>query len=434
MALKTVSMKGVELFAVGTHNGKTFTTADLDGIVEAFKELQSEYEPRIKLDHTQKQPQLTDTPKDGGPAFGYVSKLSRKGSKLIGDLEAVPAKLADLWKAGAYRGRSIEVWHDLKFNNKVYKHVLKAVALLGIAMPAVRSLKDVFKLYEEDPQASTNLFAEGQEAEIEAFEIAPIGESEFSVALFKTEVNYRDGSKDENCGKCRWYSYGGCSMVEGRIVTTDYCDRYEAKPDLGSLYEEGGASEEGEAVKPDPEATEFKEERMDPKDETKVVSVTEFEALQARVGEFMANLSAKDATITELSAKLEQAESVATTAMKAIRDRWASDTVQSWYGDVETNRGRLVKMVDVFGQDSDELRSFIERENAMAAALKPLTEERGASGDTPPATGSDVFMQKVEEIAAGGSSYADAVSEAGRKYPDLYKKHTAAVTGKPVTY
>src|SRR3990167_7077120 len=154
MALNTVDIPGVEIFAVGTHNGQKYTDADLDEIVRAFQELRNGgnggYSPPIKLDHNDGQPIFDDVP-DGGPAFGWVDNLRRVGEKLVADFRAVPAKLKELIDAGAYRGRSAEIWWNLEVDGKKYARALKAVALLGVNMPAVRSLKDIAKLYEGQP-------------------------------------------------------------------------------------------------------------------------------------------------------------------------------------------------------------------------------------------------------------------------------------------
>lgn len=150
VSLSTRDLVGVECFAVGVHNGHRYTGDDLDDMVAAFDDLHDRlgYDPPVKLDHDEEQPLLEDTSKDGGPAFGWVSKLYRKGSKLLADLSKVPEKLAELVEAGAYRGRSAEIWWDVEFEGKTYRRALKALALLGVKMPAVRKLKDIFKLYD----------------------------------------------------------------------------------------------------------------------------------------------------------------------------------------------------------------------------------------------------------------------------------------------
>jgi len=150
--LETVDIPGVEIFATGTHNGQKYTRDDLDAMVTAFEELHGQYDPPVKLGHSDDQPQLEDVPEGSGPAFGWVSALRREGDKLIADLSAVPAKLADLVKAGAYRYRSAEVWFDLKVGEKTYSHVLKAVALLGDTMPAVNS-KNSFAIMPVNEEA-----------------------------------------------------------------------------------------------------------------------------------------------------------------------------------------------------------------------------------------------------------------------------------------
>ena len=168
--LKTKDINGVEIFAVGTHNGIEYTEADLDDIVEAYASLSEGigYDPPVKLDHDEDQPSPFDdvSEPDGGPAFGWLANVRRDGAKLLADFKKVPAKLADLIDAGAYRGRSAEVWHNIKIDGTTYRRALKAVALLGVKMPAVKNLKDIIKLYNDDPRLAT--FGEDERGRVQA--------------------------------------------------------------------------------------------------------------------------------------------------------------------------------------------------------------------------------------------------------------------------
>lgn len=149
-ALETVSIAGVEILSPGRWNGREFTSADLDNMVSAFQATNLAYKPFGKLGHNEDQELLAV---DGLPAAGWVSNLYRSGKKLVADFTDVPAKLADLIKANAYRTRSAEVWFNRTIEGTVYPAVLKAVAWLGADAPAVTSLDDIAAMFTNDDAA-----------------------------------------------------------------------------------------------------------------------------------------------------------------------------------------------------------------------------------------------------------------------------------------
>lgn len=148
--LATVDLKGIEIFAAGTWNGHKYSDTDLDAMVSAFAELAGKIDPPVKLGHDDGQRLLQA---DGYPAAGWVSRLVRKGDKLIADLRDVPAKVAELISAGAYKKISSEVYWNYKEGGKTYRRVLKAIALLGADLPAVSSIGDIRALYDQQGAA-----------------------------------------------------------------------------------------------------------------------------------------------------------------------------------------------------------------------------------------------------------------------------------------
>jgi len=142
---------GVELFATGTWNDKTFTLEDLQQIVDSFIELSERVKPYLKLGHDEKQALLQE---DGLPAAGWITNLYIVGNKLLADFEDVPKIIYELIKAKAYKRVSCEIYINYKAtpeetgkDEKTYPKVLKAVALLGGDTPAVTTLHDVMALY-----------------------------------------------------------------------------------------------------------------------------------------------------------------------------------------------------------------------------------------------------------------------------------------------
>ena len=146
MGLPTVTVQDVEILATGTHNGRQFTTSDLDKMVEAFQALKGKLDPPVKLGHDDSQKLLQ---KDGYPAAGWIAGLKRVGDKVLATLTDVPKAIADLMAAKAYRKRSVEVYFDWKFEGKVWPIVLRGLALLGEDIPAVKTLDDIRKLYDD---------------------------------------------------------------------------------------------------------------------------------------------------------------------------------------------------------------------------------------------------------------------------------------------
>ena len=130
------TIKGVEIFSSGTHNGDDYTAKDLDQMVSAFKEL--DYSPAIKIGHSK------DTP--GAPSYGWVRNLRRVGEKLYADFEDMHDSVVDALRKRLYDRVSAEIYFNLKRGGKTFSRALKAVALLGAEVPAVAKLTPLHKM------------------------------------------------------------------------------------------------------------------------------------------------------------------------------------------------------------------------------------------------------------------------------------------------
>ncbi len=140
--METMDIPNQEIFAAGTWNGDTYEVSDLDRMVEAYQATAENYRPKIKLTH--------DHPK-GWPAVGYMDNIRRVGSKLMADFKGIPAKVFEAIQAKGYEGKSAEVLWNVVVNGKKFPYLLKAVALLGVDMPAVQSISDLMSsLYSSD--------------------------------------------------------------------------------------------------------------------------------------------------------------------------------------------------------------------------------------------------------------------------------------------
>jgi len=132
-------LKDVEVFAIGEWNGMAFAAEDLDAMVRAFDDLGLSGRLPVKIGHD-------DALGDSAPAYGWITRLFRRGAKLIADLADVPQQLVEAVRAGRYRHVSIELLRDAVVEGKHFEWVPDAVAILGAAMPAVTALADLRKV------------------------------------------------------------------------------------------------------------------------------------------------------------------------------------------------------------------------------------------------------------------------------------------------
>jgi hypothetical protein len=146
MSLETVDIPGVEILAadVTIHGrgsppeGDRYSIDDLRSMAQANRELEFELRPPAKIGH------------DGnGPAVGRLNNIRVAGDKLVADVKDVPRRFAELVRAGAYTGRSVELSQvTSQKTGKFYPHAVSALAWLGGKLPAVQTLDDVVALYE----------------------------------------------------------------------------------------------------------------------------------------------------------------------------------------------------------------------------------------------------------------------------------------------
>lgn len=140
------TIRGVELIKTGRWEISTGTwevTPELIAAAKAAHESGTIPRPIVKLGHV-------DERFDGEPALGIVGNLqiTDDGHTLIGDLEGVPAWLADV-VASAYPNRSVEGVHNLKLpDGTSHAFALTAVALLGVTRPGIPTLAGLQRVHE----------------------------------------------------------------------------------------------------------------------------------------------------------------------------------------------------------------------------------------------------------------------------------------------
>lgn len=164
--MPTGQLLNVALVSVGSWNAAAgsgeVSSADLDATVEAYADKLVD-RPMVKIGHEDDNV-FNDELKDGEPAYGWIENVTRGAAStplrpdpatLYGDLVGMPPKLAEIAPA-AFRRRSVELLRQVTTSaGKSYKAVLSAVALLGLAKPAVKGLDDVLALYADGTGAAS---------------------------------------------------------------------------------------------------------------------------------------------------------------------------------------------------------------------------------------------------------------------------------------
>lgn len=141
------NISNVEIFSTGTwHGNKTISVSenDLHTMVNSFNELTSKvagFRPFLKLGHSEMQKFFGG--ETGAPSLGFVDKIWVEGNKVLANFSNVPDALVDLMSKGRYNSVSIEFLPSVNFEGSIFKNVLRAVALLGAELPAVKGLKEL---------------------------------------------------------------------------------------------------------------------------------------------------------------------------------------------------------------------------------------------------------------------------------------------------
>ena len=156
MAKEMYDINQVEVFSVGKWNGQEFTEADLDKMVETFDKTSDTVRPFLKLGHADDQKLLQA---EGLPAAGWVSRLYRKGGKLLADFTDIPKKVYELIENKAYRKVSIELFKNVEILEDKFDFLVSGIALLGAETPGVLNLKDILDRFKIKSYDTTCTFS-----------------------------------------------------------------------------------------------------------------------------------------------------------------------------------------------------------------------------------------------------------------------------------
>lgn len=138
-----VDVVGKEVLSTGLKHASTgdvkFAARDLDKIVESFAAVGSLVRAPVKLGHNVRQALAArlglPSDEDGLPALGHISRLYRKGEKLLADFSGVPAKLKGWLDAGMWPTVSLEL-RTVKVEGREHAWTPTGVALCGDTLEA----------------------------------------------------------------------------------------------------------------------------------------------------------------------------------------------------------------------------------------------------------------------------------------------------------
>lgn len=141
--------------------------------------------------------------------------------------------------------------------------------------------------------------------------------------------------------------------------------------------------------------------------------------------------------LTEENARLAQAVEAARAHATALeresrRRRYTDEVLgrtgagdgRRWYGEPERHVAMLESLADAFGEESEQVRQYIELNRAHAAQLAEagLFREIGASGAPSPRAW-DEIERRARALAGEGLTFAEAVERVAEADPQLYRRY-----------
>lgn len=188
---KFAEITGLEVFKIGTTVTKNYTEEDLDNMVAKLDA--GVLEPPVVISHAEEQALLEA---DKLPAAGWIKKLYREGASLFADISDVPVVVAELIKNKAIKNRSAEIYANFTDDaGTSHGKVFRRLALLGGAIPKIKSLSDHLNLYDDDKLPAV-AFSEANKEQVETVTFESFGEIEDSLEQDIKEDEARDKMYD----------------------------------------------------------------------------------------------------------------------------------------------------------------------------------------------------------------------------------------------
>jgi hypothetical protein len=192
-------LRDIEIFRAGTWNGDAYTEDDLDEMVLAFDGVG--YRPPVKLGHAES---------SGGPAYGWISRIWRRGGVLLADFADLPEKIYRAIKERRYDAVSSEIFFNINRGGRKFRRALKAVALLGAEIPAVAHLRPLHESFVGIFRTYTMRAAEGRDEAADLRERLAAAKSELEQARAKFAARvYAEHKATGRSYTAIWHELGG---------------------------------------------------------------------------------------------------------------------------------------------------------------------------------------------------------------------------------
>lgn len=398
-AIPSHTIRDVEIFAAGVHNGDTYTTDDLDQIINTFYSLRGRIDPPLKIGHSSDKFNkeiamqfglpggvITGDKGEGALSFGWVDNLRRYGDIMVADFVNVPEQIVTLVESQLYRHVSCEITCNYDDGGKTHPYLLSGIALLGAEQQAVSEIRGLDK------------------------------------AMVYTA---------NKANKVKTYTYGG-EMDKG--LMSKMMDKL--KELMGMM---NGEMEKPEDMPKEDMKAKDKEE-ADMKEVNKTLGLAEGATEKEAVAEIVKLKAVSNDTkkYTDLEAQVKTYKDRAETAEAAIKKQDRSARVAKYTaiagtwtaiaGKPDEMAERIVSLEDLDPKAAEGLVKTYTDMNASALAVgltKPLGTAAAATGD------GGAFEQKVkllqdEKDADGVKRYAtyhDAFRAASDQYPEEYREY-----------
>lgn len=146
-----------------------------------------------------------------------------------------------------------------------------------------------------------------------------------------------------------------------------------------------------------------------------------------------AKLSTLQAEVEKLTARNARLEAEAQMTRFAAEVEGTA-TGKKWFGDTDKHKTMLVKLASAFGEDSAEVKQYIEQNRAFAAQMAEsvLLQELGSNhAGNESATALEQLTARASEIHAANPALTkeQAFAQATQVYPALYEQHVRETRG-----
>lgn len=226
-----MDIQNIEIWKVGqTTDGRSISKKDIqDAYTATSKLLQEGYTIPVKLGHDD----------SGQIAHGWVSNLRVEGDSLYCDLNNLDDMTFKAIQEKRLPNRSIELFINMKWQDKTYGKVIKAVALLGTDTPALflqpamayKYNDELYEVYSLEAISNNNINAKDYK-KMDQIEILKTENEALRKELFEvknTEIEKYQSELTQSKSDIEKYSTENKTLKEQYNAVLKQKDEYEAK-------------------------------------------------------------------------------------------------------------------------------------------------------------------------------------------------------------